>query len=132
LHSGTILVLDEPFLVGFDPEGIAKSRAGLRMLVPRNVEPPLPVIFEVHRAIGFELWNRDWAVTAFPLNFHPLGDSRLQGPCESTNQSGRTGCRSNRSSCSMLNGFRSTGRCCKDWGSFSRAPSGSAVMIAIF
>jgi hypothetical protein len=80
LHSGTILVLDEPFLVGFDSEGIAEGRTGLRMpflvfpLVPRNVELPSTVIFEVQRAIGFQLWNRDWAISPFLLNFHTLVD----------------------------------------------------------
>ena len=80
LNSGTILVLDEPFLVGFDPEGIAEGRARLRMpflvfpLVPRNVELPSTVIFEVQRAIGFELWHRDRAISPFLLNFHSLVD----------------------------------------------------------
>jgi hypothetical protein len=47
------------------------------------------------------------------------------------NQSGSTGCRSSRSTCSTLKGFPSTGRCCKACGSFSRTSVGSAVMIAI-
>jgi hypothetical protein len=78
LHSGTILVLDEPFLVGFDPEGIAEGRTALRMLflvfplLPRNVKLPSTVIFEVQRAIGFQLWNRDRAISPFLLNFHSL------------------------------------------------------------
>src|ERR1035438_4596410 len=47
------------------------------------------------------------------------------------NQSGNTGSRSARSNCSTVKGFRSTGRCQRAFGSFSRSSLGSAVMIAI-
>jgi hypothetical protein len=45
--------------------------------------------------------------------------------------SGSTGCRSKRRTCSIRNGFRRTGKCCKALGRFLRASWGSAVMIAI-
>jgi hypothetical protein len=46
-------------------------------------------------------------------------------------QSDNTGCRSSRSSSSILNGFRSTGTCCKACGNLFRVSLESAVMIAM-
>jgi len=83
---------------------------------------------------------RDWRLISVAHEEGDLNDIRAflgmlnvrRSRTSQPDQSGKTGSRSSRSSCSILNGFRSTGTRHRAFGSFSRASSGSAVMIAIF